>query len=37
MQGWIDASILERTRALLLSARLPVAPPESMSIASSRS
>jgi 3-dehydroquinate synthase len=34
MQGWIDASILERTRALLQSANLPVTPPESLSIAS---
>jgi hypothetical protein len=34
MQCWIDASILERTRALLQSANLLVTPPESMSIAS---
>lgn len=30
MQGWIDRSILDRTRALLLAANLPVTPPPSM-------
>lgn len=30
-QGWIDRSILERTRALLEAAHLPVTPPASMS------
>jgi 3-dehydroquinate synthase len=29
-QGWIDRSILDRTRALLLAANLPVVPPPSM-------
>ncbi|KAF6257353.1 hypothetical protein COO60DRAFT_1271387 [Scenedesmus sp. NREL 46B-D3] len=32
--GWIDASILERMRALLQASKLPITPPESMSIAS---
>lgn len=30
--GWIDPSILQRTRALLESANLPVTPPESMTV-----
>jgi len=29
-QGWIDRSILDRTRALLLAANLPVTPPPTM-------
>lgn len=32
LQGWIDPSILQRTRALLESANLPVTPPESMTV-----
>lgn len=32
-QGWIEPSILERTRSLLLRAKLPVTPPDSMTIA----
>lgn len=31
-QGWIDPSILQRTRALLERCKLPVAPPASMTI-----
>lgn len=31
-QGWIDPSILQRTRALLEAANLPVVPPPSMTI-----
>lgn len=30
MQGWIDKSILDRTRALLVAARLPVEVPPPM-------
>lgn len=32
LQGWIDPSILQRTRALLESANLPVTPPESITV-----
>lgn len=31
-QGWIEASILQRTRALLESANLPVLPPPEMTV-----
>jgi 3-dehydroquinate synthase len=32
-QGWIDRSLLDRTRALLEAAHLPVKPPASMTAA----
>jgi 3-dehydroquinate synthase len=31
-QGWIDRSILDRTRALLKAANLPVVPPSVMTV-----
>ena len=30
--GWVDRSILDRTRALLLAAKLPIAPPPEMTV-----